>query len=214
MKPTFKQFLKTLNEAPLPDDWDESIYSEKVPFSKRINYAKNMATRLGGGSSRVAFEIPYEGRRTVLKIAKNQKGVAQNEEEARLLEDWYLKNMGIVIPMIDYDEANPKPTWLHVEFANKATDSDFIKHSGGKLPDLLAYAKQSHGKKTLHGAYGDASKIDPDSDFVQSVVDLIGSYDQIGDLGQKANWGVFNGNLVIIDLGGTTDVLQQYYFKK
>jgi hypothetical protein len=209
---TFKHYLQTLNEAPLPDDWDVDIYSERVPFSKRIAYAKQMATRLGAGSSRVAFEIPYQGRRSVLKIAKNSKGMAQNEEETSLLNDWYLKNLGIIIPMIDYDEANNVPTWIHTEFANKATVADFRKATGGgELKDLLAYAGKFFNKKVNGGLGGDASKIDPESEFVQAVVDMIGNYDQINDLGSMSNWGIYNGHPVIVDVGGTSDVLNKHY---
>jgi len=38
-----------------------------------------MAKRLGGGSSRVAFLIDYQGRKTILKVAKNNKGLAQSQ---------------------------------------------------------------------------------------------------------------------------------------
>ena len=65
-------------EAPLPPDWDKEQLNLRQTFKNRIKYAVSKAQRIGSGSSRVAFIIPYEGRNTVLKVAKNLKGLAQN----------------------------------------------------------------------------------------------------------------------------------------
>jgi hypothetical protein len=46
--------------------------------------------------------IDYKGRPTVLKIALNAKGIAQNEVESSLLNDGYLRSLGILIPIIDH----------------------------------------------------------------------------------------------------------------
>lgn len=98
MNITFKQFLKSnLVESPLPDDWDKSTFKKGIPFKKQLDYAIERAEKIGSGSSRVAFEIEYKGRPTILKIAKNAKGLAQNEEEASLLSEPYIPE--IVIPI-------------------------------------------------------------------------------------------------------------------
>ena len=68
-----------LESPPLPEDWDKDIFNERVPFKTRIEYAKARAEQVGKGSSRVAFVIPYQGRKTVLKVALNAKGMAQND---------------------------------------------------------------------------------------------------------------------------------------
>lgn len=62
----------------LPDDWDESKFGHDKVFYKRVQYAKLKAKQIGSGTSRVAFIIPDQGRNTVLKVAKNKKGMAQN----------------------------------------------------------------------------------------------------------------------------------------
>lgn len=206
---TFKQFLK---EAPLPDDWDSAIYSPNVPFAKRIKYAQERAQKAGAGSSRVVFIIPYQGRQTVLKIAKNKKGAAQNEAEAELLSDWYLKGLNITVPLIDYDESSSYPTWLHVEYASKAKPSDFIKQCGGTLNDLLAYAAKVAGRRDWHRG-GNPERINEESDLASSMVDLVGNYTQLpmGDFSRVANWGIYNGNLVIVDIGLTQDVFDSHY---
>lgn len=208
--------MRVLNilESPLPDDWDKSVYSNNTSFAKRIKYAKEKASRIGAGSSRVAFVIPYEGRETVLKIAKNRKGIAQNEEEVSLLEDWYLKKLNITIPMIDYDsESNSGPTWLHVEKANKATDAIFKKLTGMPLIRCMEYALVASGRDTRYKErFADLNKHD-ENEFLQNLIDFIGNYTHIptGDLMRLANWGVYQGRPVIVDLGLTDTTLKAYY---
>lgn len=209
MKLTFKQFLL---EAPLPDDWDKQIYNERNSFAKRINYAKERAKRLGGGSSRVAFKIPYQGRDTVLKVAKNVKGMAQNEHEVDALNDYYLSGLGIVIPMIDYDKDSQKPTWVHLELASKATPSEFKRQTGGGPRDLIAYARKLTGKKNNSWMMGNPDVINGESEVVQAFVDYAGSYDHpLGDYATLSNWGIFRGRLVIIDIGLSDDIYKTYY---
>ena len=117
------KFLQTLLEAPLPDDWDKGVFKSRSPFSKQLKYALERANEVGRGSARVAFEIPYQGRKTVLKIALNRKGLAQNEEEVRILSDKNIQKLGLTIPMIDFDEENTQPKWIHVEYGEEVTDS-------------------------------------------------------------------------------------------
>ena len=98
---TFKDFL---NEAPLPDTWDKDKFKQRPAiktFRDIIEYASEKAAEVGRGSSRVAFKIDYKNQDTVLKIAKNEKGLAQNKQEIGYLSDDFIKNLNITIPMID-----------------------------------------------------------------------------------------------------------------
>jgi len=76
-----------INEVPLPPDWDPNKFEPNVDFRDRLAYATARSTTLGAGSSRVAVEINYQNRPTVLKIAKNDVGLSQNELETRVLSD-------------------------------------------------------------------------------------------------------------------------------
>jgi len=206
-----KSFSQFLIEAPLPDDWDAVIYSERVPFAQRIKYAKAKAKQLGVGTSRVAFEIPYEGRRTVLKIAKNAKGMAQNSEEATALEDWYLSKLKITIPLIDYDESSDNPTWIHTEFTTKAKEADFKKATGGTLQQFIEYCVGQSGRD-LRGRPL-PKNIDPESELVQSFTDYVGNYTHHPwrEYTSLRNWGIYQGNPVIIDIGLSDDVWKDHY---
>lgn len=205
-----KESIKTLCEAPLPDDWDKSVYTPKTSFKSKIDYAVQQAQKVGSGSSRVAFAIDYQGRKTVLKIAKNNKGLAQNEAEARILDDYYLKRLGLFIPLIDYDEEHNKPIWIHTEFATKATAANIKAACGGSLDDLIAWAKREHGHRKPW-FMGDPDNINPESDLAESFSDYVGSYDpELGDYNRLANWGMYHGHPVIIDAGFDADTKKLY----
>lgn len=201
-----------LMEAPLPDDWDKSTFSKRIPFARQIRYAKEKAKSIGTGSSRVAFIVPYQGRNTVLKIAKNKKGIAQNIEEISLLNDWFLKGLNLTIPIIDSDESDEDhPTWIHTEYATKIKDSDFIKLTGLPLYRLMQYAEHMSGRKQYKYLEKDFEKI-KECEFVDNLTDFAGNYTQVrmGDFGRLANWGLYDGRPVIIDLGLTDSTAPLY----
>lgn len=132
-----------------------------------------MAKRLGSGSPRIVFEIPYQGRRTSLKIAKSNKGMVQNEEEAIFCDDWFLKKLGTIVPCIDYDQKNSKPTWLHMEYAAKAKESDFKREIGGTSNDLVNFVKKQLGRNFLNIDV----KINEKHSTVQAFMDYYVNYD-------------------------------------
>jgi hypothetical protein len=203
---------KIIMEAPLPDDWDHSTYTHGKSFASKLKYATDRASKVGTGSSRVAFLIEYQGRQTVLKIAKNKKGVAQNIEEIRTLEDYYLKELDLFIPMIDYDEKNDdNPQWIHTEYADKCKPSDFKKATGGTPADLVSYASREHGFRT-RGYWGNADAIDPSLELVQSFVEYAGNYSpNLADYTRLANWGLYKGQPVILDAGFSDEVWKNHY---
>ena len=225
-----KEFLNesTIDEMALPADWDPTALGHDKSFKSRLQYALERAPRLGGGSSRVALIIPDQGRETVLKIAKNRKGMAQNEAEVAILTDGYLGRLDIVIPIIDYDQQNPQPTWLQTEKANKV--------SYAKLRKLLQCYKNEMGMvyfiNAVRYTVGDRSPYQPDLpkikermlqaghteqdwdtfiEYVNEVAILVSSSGLlVDDLMAASNWGEYKGRPVIIDLGYTEAVKPLY----
>lgn len=198
-------------EAPLPDDWDKRMFDRSTPFKKMVAYAKERAKQVGRGSSRVAFEIPYQGRKTVIKVALNGKGLAQNREEIRFLSDGYITDIDIVIPMIDYDKENGNnPTWIHTEFANKIDQKTLNRFFGVEDMWLIV---QYLNKLTGHSKL--SVDLPPDvleNPYYQDLHDLVISFDlPAGDFYRKANWGMYNGKPVIIDMGYTSEVQKLYH---
>jgi hypothetical protein len=216
---------EVITEAPLPPDWDPAEFQQHTSsFKSRLAYALERSTRLGAGTSRVAMTIEYEGRQTALKIAKNGKGLTQNEAELSILDDGYASQLSILIPLIDYDKANRNPLWLQTELAHKATEQQLC--SLLKCPDLrflVNYAESISGIVKMRGMPQDyinsltnkgfsQDDIDTCSDYANTLAELLTSFDvKLGDFTRATNWGIFKGNPVIIDIGLTTDVFNQHY---
>ena len=218
----------TVDEMALPADWDPAALGHDKTFKSRLEYALQRAPRLGGGSSRVAFVIPDNGRETVLKIAKNNKGTAQNEAEVDILTDGYTGRLDIVIPIVDYDKANNIPTWIQTELAKKVSQT--------KLSKLLHSEKLNYGIShfvyAVHNVLGNRKAYMPDLNkikqdlitsghseqdieifmgYVDEVATLVNSSSLlVDDLGVASNWGEYQGRPVIIDLGFTEAVKPMY----
>ncbi len=212
-----------IDEMPLPADWDPAQYSHGTTYKQRLAYALERARKLGTGSSRVATIIEYQGRPTVLKIAKNMKGMAQNSVEADVLTDGYASQLGILIPIIDYDMQNREPAWVHTELAQKATEKQLCAIMKCRsLQQLVDIANGILGKNkwTTYQGVVEAMKregrseqdIETATDYANTLADLNSSFDvELGDFTRKANWGLYHGKPVIIDVGFNSNVLQQYY---
>ena len=206
-----------ITEVPLPGDWDSSAYTKEKSFAFRVRYATARAKKIGTGSSRVAFEIEYKGRPTILKIAKNKKGMAQNEYEIRTLNDWYVVDLNITIPIIDSDEIDEdNPTWLHTEKADKMTPTVFKSHMGGLDEfDLNYFIKWSLGQRKdppLPMSIEEAQELLENNKTLHSLMDFAGNFDiELGDLVRRGNWGLYKNKPVLIDVGGSSEVMQTYY---
>lgn len=204
-----KSFKEYLIEMPIPKEWADNIF--KQSFKKIIEYANKNAKRIASGSSRTVFEIMYEGRPTVLKIAKNRKGLAQNYIEG----DWSLYKWypDITVPLIDKDEEYDEPRWLHIEKASKITETQFKSLTGfdfklfGKL--LMNNQKTSWMHDTPKGEGIDEIK---ESELFNNIIDLAGNFDMpLGDFTRITNWGLYNNHPVLVDLGFTNSVRAEFY---
>ena len=218
----FTDFI--LFETPLPADWDKEVYTKNVSFKKKIEYAIARAEKIGSGSSRIAFEIEYKGRPTILKIAKNPKGLAQNKEEADILSDNSVSS--ICIPIIDYDEDNDEPIWLHCEKADKATAAKLCKAMC--VPDLqtLVLAANGNGNamqaRMSDSARAEIENFNADNDakleiayeYIDELAELAANFNvELGDFKRPANWGFYKGEPVVIDVGFTEYTKLKYYSK-
>ena len=214
-----------IDEAPLPPDWDKSVFTPQNTYKKRIEYAVARAQKMGKGSSRTAFEIEYEGRPTILKVAHNVKGMAQNEEEAIILDDGYVQDLGITIPIIDYDEEHDQPVWIHMEKAQKATEKQLCNlMKCGTLRLLVAMAFASTGKKgelsheeVIRELKSDRFKYTDEDvelceEYAQNLTELAVNFDvNLWDFVRTANWGLFDGKPVVLDVGFTDAVKTAHY---
>ena len=215
-----------INEAPLPDHWDTTVFSPGNVIKKQVDYVLANSKKLGTGSSRIVTSIMYQGRQTALKIAKNKKGLAQNEAELAIVDDGYAKNMNIVIPLIDYDKENDPPRWLQFEQASKTTERQLCAiMKCAHLSDVVMMADIVLGE--IADAKGlDRAKIlerNKVAGFTNEDKDIF--YGYVNDLAMLAdsfnieliefidprNWGIYKGKAVVVDIGFTSGVASSHY---
>ena len=211
-----------VDEMALPADWDPAALGHDKTFKSRLEYALQRAPRLGGGSSRVAFTIPDNGRSTVLKIAKNRKGIAQNDAELEVLGDGYLGRLPIVIPLVDYDKTNRQPIWIQTEKADKIREPALCQMLKCKtLVQFCGYVKFMLGLMNgqmwknvpvvLQKSGYSEQDIETFKEYASEMADLINSSSlEINDFQFAGNWGVYKGRPVVIDLGFNQAVSDMY----
>jgi hypothetical protein len=206
-----------MQEEFLSEDYPVSFDMEefkKIPsYAGRLKYAEqNLPKKIGSGSSRTVFQIDND---KVLKIAKNKKGLAQNEQEESLGNDWYIKDLVATV----YD-AHPNGEWIESQLAQKINKANFERLTGVKIEDLDRYLKnkqeENKGKK-IYFPMDPAliEKLD-NNEFVASILDFMMNYDMpAGDLGRLSSYGVVDGDkVVVIDYGLNQDVWDTHYVRE
>ena len=214
-----------VDEAPLPPDWDETQFGAGTTFKQRLAYTLDRVSKIGTGSSRIATIINFEGRPTVLKVAKNRKGLAQNDAEATILSDGYAKHFQVLIPLIDYDQQNVNSTWIQTELAQKVTATQLETFFQCTLSQLVTCAKNQVGKRSFYPQLTATSvaetmktngvpeeTIETFFEYVNELAELTDSFNvELGDFERPQNWGMYDGHPVVIDVGFTTEVKQLHY---
>lgn len=198
-------------EEDYPTSWNVDEFKKLKSFNQRINYCENNLQRISSGSGRVVYKIDDT---KVLKLAKNKKGLAQNETEIDLSKD-YLWD-GLIGEIFNYDENN---LWTEMELARKVTPKIFqeiTNMSFNDYCDSIRYydseQRRSSYKPNKPESYDDIWE----NEFGTEMLTLIGSYDlPVGDLCRLSTYGVVNrdgrNDIVMIDYGLTRDVYDSYY---
>lgn len=164
---------------------------------------------LGSGSSRLVYKVNED---KVLKIAKNVKGVAQNETEA----DWGLKNYGVAAEWYDVSDEG---IWIESEVCSKVKVTDFKKKLGFTFKyfcDCLRYChyERNPGKyRYYHVEKPEGYEETYDNDFIRSFYDYIADFGvPVGDLTRISSYGYnHEGNIVLVDTGLSDNVYDEYY---
>jgi hypothetical protein len=154
----------------------------------------------------------------VLKLAKNNKGIAQNEVEISYGNDYTLD--GIVAEVYESDE---NALWLEMQLAKKITPISFKQITGWNFNDY-ANIIYNYGIESGNAGRYASKKSVPDEltekawedDFTRGIFDYIGNYGvPAGDLTRLSTYGIVSENgtdsVVIIDYGLTHDVYKSFY---
>lgn len=179
-------------------------------YTARMKYMKSQATMLGKGSARAVFDI---GEGQVVKLAMNDKGIAQNYAESSISDE----ENPILTKVFDADAMG---RYIVAEKAEKLDSSSFKKMTGQTF-GKFASEMQWSGRMAHRGG------IKTTSSFAEKVKKWALRNDVMpGDLGRRANMGIVQrpdpedlfGHVrpqpAIVDYGFTRDVAEQHYLPR
>lgn len=167
----------------------------------RKKYAERNLEHLSSGSSRIVYLTPGK---TVLKLAGNDRGIAQNKAEASHNKSKYInKILG----------HSKKYVWVEVDYLDKITTKEFKKMTGLDFDDFGNAIR--YGLKAISGNTDKQPKNfkEVEKSEIYKEMKKIGLKCKLmgGDLARISSWGTKNGNPVLIDAGLTKDVFEEFY---
>jgi len=210
----------TMNEDNLEEDYPVSFNMDEfkglTSFAARKRYADEHLEKIASGSGRHVYAVDDK---MALKLAANQKGLAQNAEETSVsTQGW---NDDVITKVID---SHPNDLWIESERAKKVGKNRFKELTGYRVEDVGAFLKlydhKANGRGQYYGAELDKS-IEEDmweNEFTSSLGEMIANFAQsAGDLDRISSYGEVNRDgqpqIVVIDYGLSHDVYNTYYNK-
>lgn len=172
-------------------------------YNSRKEYAEKNLKHLSSGSSRIVYSTPKD---TIIKLAKNDKGIAQNEAECNSkMKSKFLNK--VIGHAKDY-------SWMETHFLDKITSKEFEKMTGINFDDFgdaIGYglkAVSEHSDREKPENFDEVKKSE-----VYKEMERIGKQFKLmpGDLSRISSWGTKDGNPVLIDAGLTKDVYEEFY---
>ena len=204
-----EEIESTIDEATYPENFDLEKFKQLTSFKQRVDYCNSTLKKLGAGSSRIVYLVDDK---TVLKLAKSQKGVAQNEVEIGASDTYY---SDITAEVFDYDENS---LWLEMELAKPINKARFQQILGYSVEDFGKWVTNfwnvNNRRKPYYTLDKQIEETINESEFANKVFSFIQDYGlSTGDLGRISTYGEFDGEVKIIDYGLNDDVLNSYYRK-
>lgn len=220
-----KEQFKEVGDYELLENMENEQFSldalEKLhSFAGKIRYCEAHLQRISQGSSRIVYRFDNN---TVLKLAKNPKGLAQNEEEVSKSNE-----SDLFAHVFRFEGENC--SWIVSEYARKATAADFRRLTGHDFKFVKEYIKLSASQYSrsrfnrwnpspeweefLEGVMNMET---PNWEFFYEINEYLTNYqlEAWGDLTRPSTWGVAsrqNGDeLVIVDYGLSDEVADKYY---
>lgn len=199
-------------EEDYPQSFDMDVFKNLSSFNARIKYCEEHLQRISSGSGRIAYKVDDE---KVLKLAKNQKGIAQNEVEYS--QGQYRDLEDIVARVFD---AHPDYLWIEMELARKMSKGDFKRITGFSFDDYRK-AMVNYGVDVGMGGrkYEFPQELWEEmweDEFVYDMFNYMPNYDvPPGDLMRTSSYGIVKRNgedkVVLIDYGFNKEIFDTYY---
>lgn len=203
---------KDLDEV-YPLSWNIETFKNIKSFRSRVLYCDQHLQKIASGSGRVVYKIDDE---KVLKLAKNPKGIAQNEIEIEYGNYGDLRD--IVARTFDFDN---KGLWVEMELARKVKPTQFKQIVGYSFDDFCKGIRIAHEIHVVRNERAQKNKppfYDDmwEDEFMHDMFNYLIGYDiPYGDLCRLSTYGIVQRNgknsIVIVDYGLTQDVMDTYY---
>lgn len=180
------------------DKFDLKRFKALPDERSMLAYASKFLDRLGSGSSRSAFLL---SGKYALKIALNEKGLAQNNAELDVFTN--PESKPIVAKVYGADEDN---RWLISDLVKPLQNPDeFDSLTGTNWDDFVETVKDHLGKKGTKTAVPD--------EFTSTVISNAKANNMlVGDIEEIHHWGKTpDGRAVLLDYGFTESVYQDHY---
>lgn len=200
--------------AQYPEGFDIKTLKTLPSFAEKKRYIMKFLPYMGAGSSRIVFAADNG---TVLKLAKNQKGIAQNEAEYDISQ--YAEDSGFEDLITKVLDSDPDNLWVESERARKATSADWKKIYGitqreamFKLWQNLSTSRRSFQRDNI----AELEKSNPK--FVE-LLKALQNFMEVnsvlsGDIARPSSWGVVSRNredrLILLDYGYTAETQKLY----
>jgi len=171
-------------------------------YQARTKYAEKNLKHLSSGSSRIVYETD---NKTIIKMAKNDKGIAQNKAEANpKMKSKFLNE--IISQAKNF-------SWLETHYLEKIIEKDFKKMTDidfDDFGDAIRYGLKdiSDSSKSKPKHFGEISKSE-----IYKEMKRIGEKFKLmpGDIARISSWGTKNNCPILIDAGLTKEVFEDYY---
>ena len=222
-------FFELVKEMAYPVSFSFEKLKSLKTFKDKKAYIESMLQKIGAGSSRIAYAVDEE---KILKLAKNRKGLAQNEVEYNNSSN----DLDCLSKVYNFD---PEGYWIEAEIAAKCKPSDIKRLYNISFNDLRKFIcdcvyeygdnlMRRHAKGTsnmfpskidLFHLYIKEKLSEKLYNFLDSLYYYFSNYQpswsEICDYLRIANWGIVKRNgqeiMVIIDSGLNEEVYNTHY---
>lgn len=211
--------LDKLNEARM-EGFRLDVLTNSETFEERIKYCTEMLGKpIGVGSSRIVFQIDDY---SVLKLARNEKGIWQNYEEISLGTNTEFSCFPKILNGTDENNC----LWVISEYVLPIDKPDFIRlllipfiHIKKFIYAVKNYCNgKDGGKEEMEHFYKRYRKNENVINLFNDIYKLYAKYrNDIWDLTRTFNWGICNRNgkatPVMLDIGFSIEVKNNLYKK-
>ena len=213
-----EQLYEDIEEiANYPEGFDIKQFTNLSSMSAKTRYLKqHNLDKLGVGSARAVFVADPT---TVIKVAKNTKGLEQNRLEVEISETILDDDDALIAKVRDHDD---NYAYIEAERARKAKPSDFKAITGYHMKDIIdsvvSYVN-TNIKGVKWGRKPDNYTEIMESPFASGLLELIVNFQMpTGDIGRISSWGVVSRDgkphLVLVDYGLDEEIYRRFYAYK